>query len=54
MSTVEILLPALRALAEAMLSLRGDVRFDDDQNAALQRACELIVQIEISENCDQA
>lgn len=47
MSTVDQLLASLRVLAEAMLELRGHVRFNDQQNAALEHACELIVQLEL-------
>jgi hypothetical protein len=49
MNTVEILLAALRALAEAMISLRGHVRFNREQNRALEHACELIVRFESGE-----
>lgn len=40
------LLATLRALAEAMNPLRGHLRFTDEQDAALQDACELIVELE--------
>lgn len=40
------LLAALRALAEAMTPLRGHLRFTDKQDAALEDACELIVELE--------
>ena len=40
------LLATLRALAEAMTPMRGYVRFTDEQNAALEDACELIVELE--------
>jgi hypothetical protein len=53
MNAVEILLPALRMLAEAMISLRGHVRFNEHQNAALQQACEVIVQFESGEDREQ-
>lgn len=47
MNSVETLLPTLRALAEAMITLRGHVSFNEEQNAALERACELIVLMEV-------
>ena len=35
------------ALAKAMISLRGHVCFNRQQNAALEAVCELIVRMEI-------
>ena len=50
MNSVDTLLAALRALAEAMITLRGYVRFNEEQNAALEQACELIVLMEIGDS----
>lgn len=46
MNSIDTLLAAMRSLAEAMISLRGHVSFNEEQNAALERACELIFLME--------
>ena len=54
MNSIDTLLAAMRSLAEAMISLRGHVSFNHDQNAALERVCELIVLIEIGDDARAA
>lgn len=50
MNSVDTFLAALRALAEAMITLRGHVSFNEEQNAALERACELILLMEAGDD----
>jgi hypothetical protein len=54
MISVDTLMAAMRSLAEAMISLRGHVSFNHDQNAALERVCELIVLMEIGDDTSAA